>query len=123
MVPAHFVPLAALPLTPNGKVDRKALPAAGPRSVTAGRAHVAPRTPTESRIAAIWADVLGIASPGVDDDFFDLGGHSLKAAQIVSGAALDLRRRRGDAAPVRTADDRRTGRDRGRPRRHSPGRS
>ena len=84
MVPAHFVLLPALPLTPNGKVDRKALPAPDPETLTAGTPHVAPRTPTESRIAAIWTDALGVASPGVHDDFFDLGGHSLIAAQIVT---------------------------------------
>ena len=73
-----------LPLTPNGKVDRKALPAPDPEAPRRQARHVAPRTPTETRIAAIWADVLGIASPGVQDNFFDLGGHSLKAAQIVA---------------------------------------
>ncbi len=51
--------------------------------MTTGTQHVAPRTPTESRIATIWADALEIASPGIHDDFFDLGGHSLTAAQIV----------------------------------------
>ena len=84
MVPAHFVPLAALPLTPNGKVDRKSLPAPDREAVTAGPRHVAPRTTTESRIAALWADALEIAPPGVDDNFFDVGGHSLIAARIVS---------------------------------------
>lgn len=84
MVPAHFVALAALPLTPNGKLDRKALPAPDVSAADSGRPRVAPRTPTESRIAAIWADALAVASPGVHDDFFDSGGHSLKAAQIVT---------------------------------------
>ena len=84
MVPAHFVVLDALPLTPNGKIDLQSLPAPDHQAVTAGTRHVAPRTATELRIAAIWADVLGVASPGVDHDFFDLGGHSLRAAQIVT---------------------------------------
>jgi amino acid adenylation domain-containing protein len=83
MVPSHFVSLAAIPLTPNGKVDKKSLPAPGSEAMTTGTQHVAPRTPTESRIATIWADALEIASPGIHDDFFDLGGHSLTAAQIV----------------------------------------
>jgi amino acid adenylation domain-containing protein len=87
MLPTHFVFLATLPLTPNGKVDKKSLPAPDPEAVATGTPHVAPRTPTESQIAAIWADALGIASPGIHDNFFDLGGHSLKAAQIV----LELR--------------------------------
>jgi len=84
MVPAHFVALAALPQTLNGKVDRKSLPSPDTDAVTAGTPHVAPRTTTETRIAAMWTDALGIASPGVDDDFFDVGGDSLKAAQIVT---------------------------------------
>ena len=87
MLPTHFVFLATFPLTPNGKVDKKSLPAPDPEAVATGTPHVAPRTPTESQIAAIWADALGIASPGIHDNFFDLGGHSLKAAQIV----LELR--------------------------------
>jgi acyl carrier protein len=87
MVPAHFIVLAALPLTPNGKIDRESLPVPDPEAETARTRHVAPRTATESRIAAIWADALGIASPGVNDDFFELGGHSLKAAQIVTALA------------------------------------
>ena len=84
MVPGQFVVLERLPLTPNGKVDRSALPA--PRTVAGSDhdGHVAPSTPTEARIAEIWADALGIAAPGVVDNFFDIGGHSLKAAQIVA---------------------------------------
>jgi acyl carrier protein len=83
MVPSAIMVLSSLPLTANGKVDRKALPAPDWEAVTTGTPHVAPRTPTESRLAAIWADALAIASPGVHDDFFDLGGHSLEAAQVV----------------------------------------
>jgi amino acid adenylation domain-containing protein len=83
MVPGHFVLLPKLPLTPNGKIDRKALPAPEYGRRESARPYVAPRTPTESRIATIWSDALGIESPGVHDDFFDSGGHSLKAAQIV----------------------------------------
>jgi acyl carrier protein len=83
MVPLHFIPVEAIPLTPNGKVDRKALPAPDAEAMT-GTQHVAPRNPTESRIATVWADALGVADPGIDDDFFDLGGHSLTAAQVVN---------------------------------------
>ena len=83
MVPAHYVPMPALPLTPNGKIDRRALPAPGADRPDT-RPYVAPRTPTETRVAAVWADALGVVRPGVDDDFFDLGGHSLMAAQVVA---------------------------------------
>ena len=90
MVPAHFMVLDGLPLTPNGKVDRKALPAPDFAAVATGTPHVAPGTPTESQIAAIWGDTLGIASPGVNDNFFDVGGDSLKAAQVVTTLRLDF---------------------------------
>jgi amino acid adenylation domain-containing protein len=90
MVPAHFVLLDALPLTPNGKVDRAALPMPHPERSAAGGEHVQPRTGTEERIARIWSDALGIESPGVHDDFFDLGGHSLKAAQVVTTLRSDF---------------------------------
>ncbi|HEV2920390.1 MAG TPA: condensation domain-containing protein, partial [Actinomycetota bacterium] len=83
MVPAAFVALDALPLTTNGKVDRKALPVPEGRPDT-GVAYVAPRTPTEEVLAAIWSQVLGVDEVGVEDNFFDLGGHSLLATQVVS---------------------------------------
>jgi amino acid adenylation domain-containing protein len=79
MVPGAFVFLPALPLTPNGKVDRRALPAPEWSSESA---YVAPGTPTEERLAAIWAAVLEIERVGVEDNFFDLGGHSLRMVQV-----------------------------------------
>jgi acyl carrier protein len=82
MVPSAFAALAALPLTPSGKTDRRALP--DPERASAGDTYVAPRTPTEERLAAAWADVLRAARVGVRDSFFDLGGHSLLATQVVS---------------------------------------
>ena len=84
MVPAHYVPLEQLPLTPNGKTDRKALTAPDYGRRDDHRPYIAPRTPTEVRIAALWAQAIGIESPSVDDDFFDVGGDSMKAAQIVT---------------------------------------
>ncbi|MCW3816663.1 amino acid adenylation domain-containing protein [Micromonospora sp. DR5-3] len=83
MVPAAFVTLDALPLTPNGKLDRKALPA----PVVTREASVAlvePRDDTERTLAAIWSEVLGVDALGIDDDFFDLGGHSMLATQVVA---------------------------------------
>jgi len=85
MVPAHVVTLDAMPLTPNGKIDRKALPA--PDFAQNAKAYVAPRTPDEQRMAAIWADVLKLERIGIHDDFFELGGHSLLATQLVSRIA------------------------------------
>ena len=84
MVPGHFVILESLPLTPNGKVDRGSLPAPSAEAGSAQKSHIGPRTPTEERIAEIWADALGVASPSVEDNFFDIGGHSLKAAEIIT---------------------------------------
>ncbi|MET8010137.1 non-ribosomal peptide synthase/polyketide synthase [Streptomyces sp. NPDC005271] len=85
MVPSAFATLDALPLTPNGKVDRRALPDPDP-APSSGAGHVAPRTPLESRIATIWADVLGLERVGVHDNFFDLGGDSILSIQVVSRA-------------------------------------
>lgn len=90
MVPPHFVLLAALPQTPSGKVDRAALPSPATDGVTAATSHVAPRTPTEVRIAEMWGNTLAIDSPGVEDDFFDVGGDSLKAAQIVTALRAEF---------------------------------
>ncbi len=78
MVPAHT--LHALPLLPNGKVNRAALPAPEPVSAASAK----PRTPVEELLAGIWAAVLRLDHVGMDDDFFDLGGHSLAAAQVIS---------------------------------------
>ena len=83
MIPAHFVQLDKLPLTPNGKIDRKALPAPDGKLST-GVAYVAPRSETEQALAEIWQEILGAAQVSVHDNFFDLGGHSLRAMTLVS---------------------------------------
>jgi amino acid adenylation domain-containing protein len=82
MVPSAFVVLEAFPVTANGKVDRAALPA--PDTPGSRGTFVAPRTPAEERMAAIWAEVLGVERVGAEDHFFDLGGHSLLATQLIS---------------------------------------
>ncbi|HWM91854.1 MAG TPA: amino acid adenylation domain-containing protein [Thermoanaerobaculia bacterium] len=97
MIPSAFVLLEDFPLSPNGKVDRKALPA--PESVrhAAEREHVAPRTPAEQALAAIWREILGVERIGAGDSFLDLGGHSLLATQVIArvrdgmGVELSLR--------------------------------
>ncbi|MEU8827139.1 non-ribosomal peptide synthase/polyketide synthase [Streptomyces sp. NPDC048636] len=86
MVPSAYATLEALPLTPNGKVDRRSLPDPDPAPASSGPGHVAPRTALEGKIAAIWADVLGLERVGVHDNFFDLGGDSILSIQVVSRA-------------------------------------
>ena len=81
LVPAAIVRLDALPLTPRGKLDRDALPA--PAAAPASGA-TAPRTPTEERVATIAADLLGVDTVGVLDDFYAAGGHSLLAARLIA---------------------------------------
>ncbi|MEU7414133.1 non-ribosomal peptide synthase/polyketide synthase [Streptomyces sp. NPDC042638] len=85
MVPAAFVTLPELPLTANGKVDRRRLPAPD-WSAGGERTHRAPRTETERVLAGIWAELLGVARVGVDDNFFMLGGDSILSIQVVSRA-------------------------------------
>jgi amino acid adenylation domain-containing protein len=82
MVPSVFVALEALPLSPNGKVDRKALPV--PTLARREEEIVAPRTPTEEALAAIWKELLNLERVGVEDRFFELGGHSLLATQVLA---------------------------------------
>jgi len=83
MVPAQFVTLERLPLTANGKVDRKALPApAQTREMGAG--YQAPRTAVEEMVAGIWGELLGLRAVGRNENFFDLGGHSLLVTQVAA---------------------------------------
>jgi amino acid adenylation domain-containing protein len=91
LVPAVFAAVDTLPLTPAGKPDRAALP--DPEPATAQRpAWREPATDTERVVAAIWAELLAVDAVGRNDDFFDLGGHSLVAAQVVTRvrAALEI---------------------------------
>jgi len=82
MAPAAYVVLDAMPLTPNGKIDRKALPAPGAEARADG--HEAPEGATEAVLAGVWAEVLGVERVGRRDHFFEIGGHSLAAMQVIS---------------------------------------
>ena len=102
MVPSLFEPLDRLPRTPNGKLDRQALPAPILDSGGAPVDAVAPRTPTEATLMAVFGEVLGRDGFGVFDSFFDLGGDSLMAARLV----LRLRDASGCDVPLRTLFER-----------------
>jgi acyl-coenzyme A synthetase/AMP-(fatty) acid ligase/acyl carrier protein len=84
MVPSAFVMMDNLPLTPNGKIDRKALPAPDQSQRERDVVFTAPRTSVEESISEIWTEFLGVAPISVDDNFFDLGGHSIIATQVIS---------------------------------------
>jgi thioesterase domain-containing protein/acyl carrier protein len=84
MVPHRFFELEEIPLTPSGKIDRSQLTGEGFRELGESVHHVTPRDPHESQIAAVWEQVLGIQPVGALDNFFDLGGHSMLALQLLS---------------------------------------
>jgi acyl carrier protein len=83
MLPAAFMLLDSLPLTVNGKLDRAALPPLTGMLAERTNTYVPPEGPVEEKLAEIWADVLGVEHVGVFDTFFDLGGYSLLAAQVI----------------------------------------
>lgn len=93
MVPASFVMLPAMPLTPNGKVNRKALPApsAGDLESTIGGAK--PKDALELQLTGIWESVLGIRPIGTEQNFFDLGGHSILAVRLMHRIEQALQRK------------------------------
>jgi acyl carrier protein len=84
MVPPICIVMDDFPRTPNGKILRASLPPAKQLPGNGDGEYVAPQTPTEERLAAIWSRVLKIARPGRRDTFFEAGGHSLLATQLVS---------------------------------------
>ncbi|MGW4464052.1 non-ribosomal peptide synthetase [Micromonospora sp. NPDC004704] len=98
LVPAGFVPLDRLPLTAHGKVDHRRLPAPDPESA---HPFVPAGTPTQARLAPIWAEALGRDRVGARDGFFDLGGHSLLAAPLLAR----INREFGVELPLRTLFD------------------
>jgi amino acid adenylation domain-containing protein len=103
MLPEHIMQLPQLPLTRNGKVDRKALPDP-PESQRPETEWVAPDGPIEMALAAIWQQVLGVSRVGVNDNFFLLGGHSLKTIQV----RARIREQMGVELPLRALFDQQT---------------
>jgi len=92
MVPWLFVLLPAFPLTPSGKADRAALPAPGAGRPELGTPFIGPRDGLERSIAALWRQVLGVDQVGADDNFFDLGGHSLLMSELKARLTETLQR-------------------------------
>jgi amino acid adenylation domain-containing protein len=96
MVPAMIIRVEKMPHTLNGKVDKKLLPLPG-RSRVQDAHFIPPSTPVEETLADVWKEILGLKLIGTLDNFFDLGGHSLKAAQV----AIRLQERFGIDLPLR----------------------
>src|SRR5438552_19037464 len=96
MVPASFVSLPELPPTPPGKIDRRALAALSAAGARRTQPFVAPRTPTEERLAAIWAELFRFERGGVEDNFFVICGPSLMAVHM----AARMSRGVGRVSPV-----------------------
>ncbi|HYP30133.1 MAG TPA: amino acid adenylation domain-containing protein [Blastocatellia bacterium] len=86
MVPSLFVEIESIPVMPNGKVDRRALPPIDEVRREKDSSYVRPKTAIEEVLAGIWEQVLGVRQVGAQDNFFDLGGHSLNATQVISRA-------------------------------------
>ncbi len=84
MIPSAFVPMTSFKLSPNGKVDRQALPIPDQNQALLTQTYRAPRSPIEEVMTEIWAEILAVEKVGIEDDFFILGGHSLKAIQLIS---------------------------------------
>ncbi|RPF25523.1 non-ribosomal peptide synthase protein (TIGR01720 family)/amino acid adenylation domain-containing protein [Streptomyces sp. Ag109_G2-6] len=100
MVPTAIVPLAEIPLTPNGKLNRRALPVPDYAQVSTGRG---PRNAREETLCALFAEVLGLERVGIDDDYFALGGDSIRSIQVVARAKA-----RGTVITVREIFEHRT---------------
>lgn len=83
MIPNYIMKVSSLPLNKNGKLDKKALPEPDLAAATV-ETYIAPRNETETCIAKIFKEILGIGQIGIDDSFFDLGGDSIKAIRIIS---------------------------------------
>jgi thioesterase domain-containing protein len=107
MLPTAFVLLDEFPRTPNGKLDRKALPAPDRSDLVTRSTFASPHTPTETILARLWGEVLGLEQVGRYDNFFELGGHSLLATRLVARIRhtfkVDLSLRRLFETPTLTA--------------------
>ncbi|HEY6376501.1 MAG TPA: amino acid adenylation domain-containing protein [Edaphobacter sp.] len=90
MVPSDYLVVDAFPLLPSGKIDRRALTIQTFARPIGDRDHVAPETPTQERLAAIWRNLLKVEDIGITDNFFELGGHSLMVMQVIARIRKEL---------------------------------
>jgi amino acid adenylation domain-containing protein len=90
MVPSDYLIVDTFPLLPSGKIDRKTLGMQTAARPISDRGYVAPQTPTQERLAAIWRTLLKVERIGITDNFFELGGHSLMVMQVVSRIRREL---------------------------------
>ena len=81
MVPAYILQIENIPVTRNGKLDKRALPEP---EAASGQEYIAPRNKTEETIAGIFEEILGVTPVGIEDNFFEMGGHSLRATRVVN---------------------------------------
>lgn len=93
MIPSAFIVMDEFPKTPNGKIDRKALPLPENSRLRTGTDYAAPANSIEKRITAVWQEVLKLDRIGANDNFFDLGGHSLLLVQVSSRLEKELSRK------------------------------
>jgi acyl-CoA synthetase (AMP-forming)/AMP-acid ligase II/acyl carrier protein len=84
MLPGYYVQLNELPLTANGKIDKKKLPKPDGMGMSTGVEYVAPRNAVEKKLVAIWEELLGKEGIGIRDNFFEIGGHSLKVNRLIA---------------------------------------
>jgi amino acid adenylation domain-containing protein len=89
MVPSAWVSLEAFPLTPSGKIDQRALPAPG-ANIETGKTYVAPRNEMELRLVKLWEHLLETSPVGVEDNFFEIGGHSLLVVRLMTQLEKEL---------------------------------
>jgi amino acid adenylation domain-containing protein len=90
MIPSYFLRLEVLPTTANGKVDRKALPNPMTVEMIGASNYIPPSSDIQKKLVDIWQDILNRDSIGIRDNFFDIGGHSLKATQVVTRIYKEL---------------------------------
>ena len=95
MVPAYIMQIESIPVTKNGKLDKRALPE--PEAIS-GQEYIAPRNKTEQAIAGIFEEILGVSPVGIEDNFFEMGGHSLRAIRVVN----QIEEKIGIRLPIKT---------------------